>query len=98
VQIGWGEVFVLRDAFADGDFEAGHERPLSEPFAAAAIAAAAFIDAAALAKRLEEDPDTLVLDLQPSTAHRRAHVPGARFAIRARLARKAAALPARGRL
>jgi rhodanese-related sulfurtransferase len=91
IQIGWGEVFVLRDAFAEGDFEVGHERPAREAFAAVAV-----IDAPQLAEQLDDDPDTLVLDLQPSNAHQRAHVPGARFAIRARLAQKAAALPGTG--
>ena len=95
VQIGWGEVFVLRDAFADGDFAVGRERPSREAFAEA-IASVASTDAGQLAEQLEHDPQTLVLDLQPSNAHQRAHLPGARFAIRSRLPQKVAALPGAG--
>ena len=77
-QMGW-EVYVLDGGF-DGPLELGPWRP-SRP----APPAASTIGAAELALR-DAKGATAILDLGPSPAHRRGHVPGAWFAVRARLA------------
>jgi rhodanese-related sulfurtransferase len=84
-QMGW-EVLVL-DAGFDGPLEAGPwtanlpPLPPNQP-----------IDVRALAERLAAD-DVVVVDLGPSPAHRRGHIPGAWFAIRAQLAEALERLP-----
>jgi rhodanese-related sulfurtransferase len=42
--------------------------------------------------------DLTLIDLAPSPAHQRGHIPGARFAIRAQLARALSTLPAHGEI
>ncbi len=83
-QMGW-EVYVLEAA--DAAFrETGPARPSRpEPPAAKTIG----VDE--LASRLERNALT-VLDLGSSRLHRRGHIPGARFAIRARLAAEIGAI------
>lgn len=84
-QMGW-EVYVL-----DGGFDG----PLAtEPWKASLppSPAAQSISVEDLARRLGERTVTLV-DLAPSPAYRKGHIPGAWFAIRARLAEAVAALP-----
>ena len=84
-QMGW-EVYVLDAPFV-GPLETGAwtpTRPLLPPTLT--------IDALTLSKRLAEDAVTVV-DLGPSPAHRRGHIPGAWFAIRARLGEALQQLP-----
>jgi rhodanese-related sulfurtransferase len=76
-QMGW-EVYVL-DASPGGPRQTGAWSPTRPP-----LPRTLTIDAQALAERLAEDAVTVV-DLGPSPAHRRGHIPGAWFAIRARL-------------
>jgi rhodanese-related sulfurtransferase len=85
-QMGW-EVYILD--VAEGAFrETG---PVAARHPAAPLAV--LIGAEDLAARLEQDAVTLV-DLGPSRAHRRGHIPGSWFAIRARLAADLAEAPA----
>jgi len=84
-QMGW-EVYVL-DAPFTAPLETGPWTPTRPP-----LPPTVTIDAVALAGRLAEDAVTLV-DLGPSSAHRRGHIPGAWFAIRARLADSIGRLP-----
>ena len=74
-QMGW-EVYVL-----DGDtgpLQTGPWQAQTPP-----VPSVPMISAAELAERQDQ---TLVIDLAPSPAYRRGHIPGAWFAIRARLA------------
>lgn len=91
LQMGWDEVYVLKDALAGQKLETGEEpvRLLAEPPAVATIAAGA-LDTAL--KR----GGAVVVDLDTSLAYRAAHIPGAWFAIRARLGRSVATLPGDG--
>jgi predicted metal-dependent enzyme (double-stranded beta helix superfamily)/rhodanese-related sulfurtransferase len=84
-QMGW-EVYVLDGGF-DGPLETGPWRPRrpSPPKVQA-------MTAHALQRRLTA-ADLTLIDLAPSPAHRRGHIPGARFAIRAQLAAVVAGLP-----
>jgi rhodanese-related sulfurtransferase len=84
-QMGW-EALVLDGGF-DGPPEAGPWRPSRPP-----VSGAPTITAAALALGFERDQFG-VIDLSPSPAHRRAHVPGAWFAIRSRLESALKSLP-----
>jgi rhodanese-related sulfurtransferase/predicted metal-dependent enzyme (double-stranded beta helix superfamily) len=89
VQLGWRDVHILRDALA-GPLVAGAE-PLCDP----ADPAAATVTPAELAAA---DAETLVLDLDSSLTYCRAHVRGAWWAMRARLAQALPALPGFARL
>jgi rhodanese-related sulfurtransferase len=84
-QMGW-DVFVLEDGF-DGPLELGAWRPTAPPppFTAA-------VSVGDLAQALEHD-EAVVIDLATSPVHRRGHIPGAWFAIRARLDAAIASLP-----
>jgi rhodanese-related sulfurtransferase len=84
-QMAW-EVLVLDGGF-DGPLETGPWRPTLPP-----LPAARTIGAKALAERLGAG-DAVVIDLAPSPAHRRGHIPGAWFAIRAQLAEALERLP-----
>jgi rhodanese-related sulfurtransferase len=77
-QLGW-DVYVLDGGF-DGELETGSWRP-----AAPSIPTVETVSAEDLAVALG-DGAVVVLDLAPSPAHRKGHVPGAWFTIRARLA------------
>jgi rhodanese-related sulfurtransferase len=77
-QMGW-EVYVL-DA-PETNFSARGPSPRRLP----TPPDASMLSPADLARRLEA-AEVTVIDLGPSPAHRRGHIPGARFAIRARLA------------
>jgi rhodanese-related sulfurtransferase len=77
-QLGW-DVYVLDGGF-DGELETGAWRP-----AAPSIPTVETISPEDLAVALG-DGAVVVLDLAPSPAHRKGHVPGAWFTIRARLA------------
>ncbi len=76
-QMGW-EVYVLEAPFA-GPLETGGWTPTRPP-----LPPTLTIDARALSQRLAGG-DVTVVDLGPSPAHRRGHIPGAWFAIRAQL-------------
>jgi rhodanese-related sulfurtransferase len=77
-QLGW-DVYVLDGGF-DAELEVGARRP-----AAPTIPTVETISPEDLAVALG-DGAVVVLDLAPSPLHRKGHVPGAWFAIRARLA------------
>lgn len=88
VQMGWPEVYVLADGLdAAATLDHGAESP-DVPELAAADPAWITPDALAAA------PDVPVVDLSRSLDHKAGHVPGARFAIRARLAADLGAPPA----
>jgi rhodanese-related sulfurtransferase len=74
-QMGWDEVFVLPEA---GDETVPAGEVLGE------IPAAAAVEPARLAALMGQD-GTTVIDLAASPDYRRGHIPGAWFAIRARL-------------
>ncbi|MBO9710155.1 MAG: rhodanese-related sulfurtransferase [Caulobacter sp.] len=84
-QLGW-DVYVLEGGF-DGALETGAWIP-TRP----ALPAAETITPDDLAAALG-DGSVVVLDLAPSPAHRKGHVPGAWFAIRARLAQDLERVP-----
>jgi rhodanese-related sulfurtransferase len=84
-QMGW-QALVLDGGF-DGPLETGPWRP-ERP----APPEAAAVTPHALAAEIERGA-VVVVDLGPSPAHRKAHVPGAWFAIRARLDHALRALP-----
>ncbi|MBV9510760.1 MAG: rhodanese-related sulfurtransferase [Caulobacteraceae bacterium] len=84
-QMGW-EALVLDGGF-DGVLEAGDWRPPCPP-----LPEVAAVTATALAQAIERD-EVSVIDLAPSPAFRKGHVPGAWFAIRAELAKARRDLP-----
>jgi rhodanese-related sulfurtransferase len=92
VQMGWRNVYVLQDGIAGPERETGPRPPRRPPFPATD---AAMIAPEALAAVLEE---SVVVDLTTSPRHAAGHVPGAWFAVRARLAEALHRLPATGRL
>ncbi|BCW89208.1 Thiosulfate sulfurtransferase GlpE [Alphaproteobacteria bacterium SO-S41] len=83
-QLGW-EVYVLDGGF-DGALETGAWKPT---LPSAPSADEIDIDAFNALELVT------IIDLAPSPAHRKGHIPGARFAIRARLAEAAKQLPDR---
>jgi 3-mercaptopyruvate sulfurtransferase SseA len=85
-QMGWKDVFVFP--------EAGTESGKAADILLAAPPAASAIDCNAL---LDID-DMTVVDLSRSPNYRKGHIPGAWFAIRARLDRVLAKIPVRGTL
>lgn len=84
-QMGW-DVFVLDDAFPEA-LDTGPWRPSLPP--APAVETVTPED---LAEELARG-QSLVIDLAPSPHHRKGHIPGAWFAIRARLAEALSELP-----
>ncbi len=76
-QMGW-EVYVLEGGF-EGELETGPWRP-AQP----ALPDVASLPATALADLIASG-SARVIDVGPSKAYRQAHIPGAQFAIRARL-------------
>lgn len=89
-QMGWSDVYVL----ADADTETGWPIPLVLGFA---DRPSEHIDAGRLAALLETGAATLI-DLSSSRDYRSGHIPGAWFAIRARLERALPKINARGTL
>jgi rhodanese-related sulfurtransferase len=77
-QLGW-DTYVLEGGF-DGELQAGAWRPTTPPSPTVET-----ITPRALAEAIAADA-VVVLDLAPSPVHRKGHVPGAWFTIRARLA------------
>jgi rhodanese-related sulfurtransferase len=86
IQMGWREVYVLQGP-AEGDLETGPRLPRRPAFPAKAIAT---ITPQALASELDA---RTVIDLAPSPRHTAGHIPGAWFAVRARLAEALQRLP-----
>jgi rhodanese-related sulfurtransferase len=80
-QMGWGEVAVLSTGGGDGGWVTGSDRPSVLGLDGIAVTT---IEPAALHAALG-DPQTVVVDLDTSRAYARGHIPGAWFAIRARL-------------
>jgi rhodanese-related sulfurtransferase len=89
-QMGWRDVFVL--------VEAGHETGrTAEPILGSAPPPALRIDCATLAGLIARN-EVAVVDLSLSRDYLKAHIPGAWFAIRSRLAPALAQIPLRGTL
>ncbi|HET7774999.1 MAG TPA: rhodanese homology domain-containing protein, partial [Azospira sp.] len=86
-QMGW-EVYVL-DGLAPEQFTAKGTVPLALP----PLPPVRQISPATLAQWLEEPGGTAVLDFTTSPNYRRAHVPGAWFILRSRLAEDLAKIP-----
>jgi rhodanese-related sulfurtransferase len=82
-QMGWKDVFVLPEA---GSETGNPPRP---------VLGTAPADAAIDISKVMEIDDVNVIDLSPSQAYRRGHIPGAWFAIRSRLARALPTIPLR---
>jgi rhodanese-related sulfurtransferase len=95
IQIGWGEVFVLRDGLNGVELETGAEPPRRE-LAGDALDGIELVEPVELAELLDAAEPPLVIDLQPSPRYREAHIPGARFASRTRLAALIDKLPGSG--
>ena len=89
VQMGYRDVSVLEGGLT-GDLVTGADTEVP-----ATISPAIEVDA--LAKRLSDD-DVTVLDLGESRVFRKGHIPGARWAIRSRIAATGPALPNTGML
>jgi rhodanese-related sulfurtransferase len=89
-QMGWREIYVLAEAGS----ETGWPAPKILVNDARPDAA---IDCAALAELMSRDAATVV-DLSPSRAYLREHIPGAWFAIRTRLARALKSITGAGTL
>jgi len=91
IQIGWGEVHVLADAFAGRPLETGKPRRavLGDPGPVGGVTVADLRD------RLHRKEATVV-DLASSLVHGEGHIPGAWFAVRANLAATAGRLPGEG--
>lgn len=94
IQMGWEDVFVLDCAFDGQKLETGQHTPQAQGLAAAH---AASITAENLAPLLL-DRSVVVIDLASSLTYRKAHVPGAWFAVRANLPGNLRKVPAEGRL
>jgi len=89
VQMGYPDVHVLQGGVMVSDMlEVGSEALPDE-------ADIAWIKPADLARDLG-NADVFVLDLDESPVHRKAHIPGSRWAIRSRIAETGPALPAEG--
>ena len=92
LQMGWREVYVVRDALASG--------PLYKGAAPLEVLGLDRIDvqtaSPAAVQKLIAAGDTVVVDVDTSLRYREGHVPGAWLAIRAHLAADLEALPAAG--
>jgi rhodanese-related sulfurtransferase len=81
LQLGWRDVFVLEGGFDGWPVASGRHAPRRLGFAPAPT-----ISPAALAERLAAPAPPVVLDFATSLRYRDRHVPGAWWAVRARLA------------
>jgi rhodanese-related sulfurtransferase len=93
IQMGWSDVTVLDGGLGSGPLDKGPRRPkvLGLDIGAEAVSVAD------LAKAVKSG-EAIVVDVEGSRAYRAGHIPGAWFAIRARLDRALAKLPAGRRL
>ncbi|CAO3439305.1 rhodanese-like domain-containing protein [Azospirillum doebereinerae] len=91
IQIGWGEVHVLADAFAGRLLESGKPRPviLGDPGSVESVTATEL-------RGLLDRGEVTVVDLASSLVHGEGHIPGAWFAVRANLAATLGRLPGDG--
>ena len=89
IQMGWDEVYVLEDALAEGPLAEG-----PEPVDVLGLADAGVetIGPAGLSEALDAGT-AQVVDLDTSLAYRKAHIPGAWFAVRARLSESLKKVP-----
>ena len=90
IQMGWPEVAVVEGALEAGPLETGPRQP---PIPGLEAAAAALVTAREL-----DAGSAVVVDVGSSRAYRAGHIPGAWFAVRARVAAALTKLPAEGRL
>ncbi len=90
VQMGWPEVAVVEGALQAGPIETG---PRRAPIPGLDAAEAALVTAADI-----ETGGDVVVDVGSSRAYRAGHIPGAWFAVRARLEAALSKPPAEGRL
>lgn len=89
IQMGWRNVYVLEGGLGSGTREEG----AWEPDLPGGLDAAA-VTPAELAAMIEQNAlDISVIDLGPSTAYEKRHIPGALWCVRARLNEAIAALP-----
>lgn len=93
VQFGWGEVFVLENALESTALESGPVAPQALGLPDKGFTS---ITSADLITTLESSDGASILDLQPSPDYRAAHIPGASFAIRSRLADSTEQIPGTG--
>src|SRR4051812_133577 len=91
VQMGWPEVYVLDGGLAGRKLVPGTRVPVIPELDEVDVPT---IDPAEL-KRLLDAGEAVVLDLAPSIAYEAGHIPGAWFAVRARLSGSLAQLPRR---
>ncbi len=95
-RMGWDAV-VLEEGFAGAALEEGFPAPDAARFALAGPEPQ-ILAPADLAAAMRRTPSAVVVDLALSTRHRAGHIPGAWFAIRARLASALGKLPGEGDL
>jgi rhodanese-related sulfurtransferase len=81
VQMGWPEVYVLAGGLKGRELVAGLPKPAIPELDAAVVAT---VSPAELQAMLAKD-EASVVDLAPSLAYEAGHIPGAWFAVRARL-------------
>ena len=93
IQLGWGEVFVLDDALSGGSLETG---PVPANVLGVPDEGYEVVSPEVLHEDLGGPTDVAVIDLQPSPAYAGGHLPGAHFAIRARLADSVGSIPGTG--
>jgi rhodanese-related sulfurtransferase len=91
VQMGWPEVFVLDGGLAGRPLVHGRELAVIPELERAQVAA---VGPEQLQRMAEQDEATVV-DLAPSLAYEAGHIPGAWFAVRARLPDSLARVPRR---
>ena len=91
VQMGWPEVYVLDGGVAGRPLVRGTETPEIPGLDKATAATIAVTELKTLLNRKE----AVVVDLAPSIAYEQGHIPGAWFAVRARLPKSLERLPQR---
>jgi rhodanese-related sulfurtransferase len=93
IQIGWGEVYVAKDALTTSTLETGPAKPrvLGLP-----IPDLDLIEPQDLQRELEASEPLQVVDLQLSTTYRVGHIPQALFAIRSRIVESLDRIPGTG--
>ena len=90
-QMGWDEVYVLRDAL-EGKLETGPQQPQLLGFRKAPTLSANDL------KDRQSQGDVAILDFATSLDYRRQHIPGALWGVRSRLDAALDALPTHGTL